>query len=62
MTPKLKPKPLHGVMPKQIWVEKRACDLLRAMHEYSLIGDWEKVFEWQKELENLFFIMWEKKR
>ncbi len=31
-------KPPLGVMPKQIWQEKRLSELLRAMYEYNLEG------------------------
>lgn len=50
---KFKEPPL-GVMPKHIWLENRAQDLVRAISEYLTIGDnVEKIisFGWPDELE-----------
>ncbi len=44
-------KPPLGLMPKQIWLEQRAMDLVAAMARYSPHGRWDKVLEWSNELE-----------
>lgn len=49
-----KQKPPLGVMPRQIWLEKRMQELSRAIYERMLAGiiD-ENVNEWSADLSNL---------
>jgi len=47
-------KPPLGVMPQQIWMEKRAKDLARAIHQYIDAGMYEPVDEWVEELDELW--------
>lgn len=47
-------KPPIGVIPKQLWMEKRARDLARAIHEYAAEGRYEPVGEWLTELHELW--------
>ena len=46
-------KPPLGVMPKIIWIEKRICELTRAIDEYCQIGEYSTVKKWVKELDEL---------
>lgn len=47
-------KPPLGVMPKEIWEEKRMKDLSRAICEYINVGLYPKVLSyWLSELETL---------
>jgi hypothetical protein len=47
-------KPPLGVMPQQIWMEKRAKELARAIHQYIDAGMYEPVDEWVEELDELW--------
>ena len=47
-------KPPRGVIPRQLWLEKRAQDLARAIHEYTTEGRYEPVSEWLTELHELW--------
>lgn len=44
-------KPPLGCMPKRLWLQSRAAELVRAIHEYMAAGDYnDKLFEWLEEL------------
>lgn len=47
-------KPPIGVIPKQLWMEKRAQDLARSIHEYIAEGRYALVGEWLIELHELW--------
>jgi hypothetical protein len=46
-------KPPLGVIPKVIWYEQRICELARAIHDYALFGDYEKVYWWNIEMNDI---------
>ncbi len=55
LNPLYSPKPPLGVMPKDIWIEKRIQELSRAIHEYTNQGLNENIGEWINELRDLHF-------
>ena len=43
-------KPLLGVMPEIIWLEKRIDELAKAIYQYTKIGDYNTSHKWAWEL------------
>ena len=46
-------RPPSGVMPRALWLEARACDLARAIHEHLQRGHQELVPAWVSELQQV---------
>lgn len=50
-------KPPLGIMPRQIWLEKRASEIARALHENIEAGRWGRVRGWANELTETLQLM-----